>query len=300
MLGVVADDPLASLDVFWTELSPTRAVVYARLTGVAYRAGWGLSGLIRGPRSVRHQTLPTTLSFTDLGPGPTHLARAVVPDPSYWSPESPNIYDVTIELRRDGEPSLVEKRVLGFKPIRPGTRHLLREGKPWIPRGVRVVDQCPLDLAGAREQRLVLVLSETNEEPLYEASRQGANVALEVAGSSEDIVKQLRWSSRSPAVGFAVVRGQSAAAGQFREAAPNIILAQCIEGARAEVWGDIVWVPYGGTNIDAAWLRTLDKPIFWSAPIGSCDPLEEARRNCDQLQALLVREGYGQFAGYFV
>lgn len=300
MNNAVADNPLAQLDLFWTELTAHRGVVYARLTGLPYVDGWRLSGAIRGPRSVRHQTLPATIRFSDLGPGPSHLARSIVPEPSFWSPEAPNLYDVTIELHRDGLPTLTEKRQLGFRPILTGPRYLLREGKPWIPRGVRVRERFPTDLTAAREQRLMLLLAETNEDPLPEASEQGAYVAIEVAGSPVDIIHQLRWFSRSPAVVMAVVKGNPDAPEQFKQAAPNLVLAQWMEESNAEVWADAVWVPYGGMNVDPEWLRSLGKPVFWSAPIGSHGDLGDARRNCDALQAMLAQQGYGQLSGYFV
>lgn len=281
----ISDNPLSSLDVFWTELSPTRGVVYARLTDVECRAGWRLTGTIRGPRSIRHQTLPATVPFQDLGPGPTHLARAVVPDPSYWSPESPNIYDVTIELHRDGEPTLVEQRMLGFRPIRAGERYLQREGKTWIPRGAMIGTLSDLSFDQARELGLVLRHSGTSllDDSFFEqASSQGIYLAVDLGGDRAKIQRDINEYSRWPAVFMAFIvqlEDPESLASLDRQ---NLIVVARDERA------DVVY----GSELAAT------KPTIAVRPIEAPHDLLAARAACDQLQRELAPRG--PFAGYFV
>ena len=82
---------LSDLDIFYGELTVNRAFVYARLPRPADDEGLSLVGQVRGPRCSRAQTLPLTSPLVDLGPGPTLLARALVPDPCFWSPDLPAI-----------------------------------------------------------------------------------------------------------------------------------------------------------------------------------------------------------------
>jgi hypothetical protein len=309
-------NPLASLDVFWTELSPNRAVVYARLTDVDYHPGWRLSGTIRGPRSVRHQTLPATIPFKDLGAGPTHLARVVVPEPSYWSPESPNIYDVTIELRRDGAPTLVEKRMLGFKPIRAGERYLLREGKTWIPRTMSLPRVDSRDYIGEKLSDFVANCRDAGlvlQVPMVKAAAGLRNVAAEEGlylltmispemKSLGTIREQLRECSKYPSVTFVTVPYYCAVPNDaVPEDGHNLILLQPLSRGTP-------YEPQGWANAVAAGVWSLDDPE--QDPVGINKPVligegydtpidaSNARAYCDELQRRLAP--LRQFAGYHV
>ena len=89
-------DLLANLDVFHGDLTVNRAYVYARLPRPTDDRGLSIVGQVRGPRCKLAETLPVTSPLVDLGPGPTLLAQALVPDPVFWSPDLPAIYDVTM------------------------------------------------------------------------------------------------------------------------------------------------------------------------------------------------------------
>ena len=94
---------LSSLAIFYGDLTVAQAYVYARLPRPAEDSGLSLVGQVRGPRCLQAETLPVTSPLVDLGPGSTLLARAVIPDPCFWSPDLPAIYDVTLNLLRDQE-----------------------------------------------------------------------------------------------------------------------------------------------------------------------------------------------------
>lgn len=297
MSGTKPHKSLDSLDVFWTELSPNRAVVYARVNGCEQGAGWRLSGTIRGPHSAKHQTLSATISFQDLGPGPTLLARAIVPDPSYWSPQAPNLYEVSVELHRDGAESLVVRRQLGFKAIRVGERYLLREGKPWVPRGVVVKWVSEADYLAARSEQLFVVLPTITEATLDWASRQGAYVAATFSGTSDQIASQLRQFNAWPAALVAII--DCSAGVDYREVTPNLLLAQVVnDECRLQPWSQALWA---ADTIGAAHLRKclgFGKPVFVFRHDERQPSLLEVRKSCDALQRDLAP--IGQFAGYFV
>ena len=62
--------------------------------------GTHLSGRITGPRLEGSRTLPATVKLTSLRRGDAPAAEAVLPDPCFWSPEMPFLYDVAVQLRR--------------------------------------------------------------------------------------------------------------------------------------------------------------------------------------------------------
>lgn len=64
------------------------------------RTGAQLSGTITGPRLEGSRTLPATVRLVSVRRGYTPAAEAVLPDPCFWSPELPFLYDVAVELRR--------------------------------------------------------------------------------------------------------------------------------------------------------------------------------------------------------
>ncbi len=127
---------LTPLDVFYGDLTANRAYVYARLPRPADDAGLSLGGFVRGPRCLQAETLPLTAKLVDLGPGPTLLARALVPEPCFWSPDLPAIYDVTVNLLRGEEVIATERREIGLRSFGVKGQNLMLDGKRWVLRGV--------------------------------------------------------------------------------------------------------------------------------------------------------------------
>lgn len=87
---------VTDLQIFYGKATDSLAYVYARMPS---RAEWikpRLVGTVRGPRADGVRTLPTTVQLVDLGPGESILARAIVPDPGFWSPDVPAVYDVEV------------------------------------------------------------------------------------------------------------------------------------------------------------------------------------------------------------
>src|SRR5262245_45045402 len=128
----MTNDLPADLDVFYGDLTVSRAYVYARLPRPADDSGLSLVGQVRGPRCRLAETLPVTSPLVDLGPGPTLLARALVPDPVFWSPDLPAIYDVTVNLLRGTEIVATAKRQIGLRSLGVRGRSLFLNGKRWV------------------------------------------------------------------------------------------------------------------------------------------------------------------------
>lgn len=62
-----------------------------------------LSGTVTGPRREGSRTLPATVRLASVSGRDVPTAEAVLPDPCFWSPELPFLYDVSLELRRGDE-----------------------------------------------------------------------------------------------------------------------------------------------------------------------------------------------------
>jgi len=292
---------LRELDVFFGDLTVNRAFVYARMPLPAEAGDWSLSGQVRGPRCLTAQTLPATSLLEDLGPGPTLMARAAVPDPCFWSPDLPAIYDLTVNLRRGGQIVATGSREVGLRALGVRGRHLALESKRWVLRGV-----CPESTHAAlprqwHEALACYVAVDPRVEVLAEASQWGALAVVEVRGEAGSLLALLRELAQFPSVALAVVHGELPADFKPSQAAPNLLLAQVIgdgDELRVRPWTNILWAETDD-SLRIGRISTLaELPVVACRKLHQPLPLAEARAACDALQRDLAP--IGQFAGYVV
>jgi hypothetical protein len=108
---------LSRVELFFGEATDTQCRIYARAPRDTSVDDLRLMGTISGPQSMYAQTLPATFSFSDRGPGPTLLAEVILPDPCFWTPETPQLYQVNIELHRAGDVVVSERRMFGIRRL---------------------------------------------------------------------------------------------------------------------------------------------------------------------------------------
>jgi len=96
-----------------------------------------LAGELIGPECRRSITLQAGASLVDLGPGGGGLlAKAVLTEPAFWTPELPNLYRVTVRVVADGRTVAESSRRIGLRRSGARGRSLWLEGRRWVPRGV--------------------------------------------------------------------------------------------------------------------------------------------------------------------
>src|SRR4029453_4761154 len=199
---------LDQLDVFYGELTVNRALVYARLPRPE-EEGWSLAGQVRGPRCLHAQTLPVSERYVDQGSGLTLVSRALVPDPCFWSPDLPAIYDVTVNLARGDEIIAPMRRELGLRMLGVRGRNLALAGKRWVLRGVctsSTTARLPRDwhdalAALSLNSSPTLRVGHEAEEPLLaEAAQGGPLTTVEIDETGEAAAQRLRELALCPAV----------------------------------------------------------------------------------------------------
>jgi hypothetical protein len=292
---------LDNLDLFYGDLTVNRAFVYARLPQPAEGAGWSLVGQVRGPRCLQAQTLPLTSPLVDLGPGPTLLARAAVPDPCFWSPDLPTIYDVTVNLLRGTQIVATARREIGLRALGVRGRNLALESKRWVLRGVQAASTTARLPRQWHEASACYVASEESPDLLGEASQWGALSAVTVNGSPDSIAAQLRRLATYPAVAIAVIRGELPADFVASRTAPNLLLAQAVgrgDPLAARPWANLLWAQTDDPLLVGRISTLAELPTIACRPLPQPLPLDEARAACDALQSDLAT--IGQFAGYVV
>ncbi len=264
------------LELFFGGVTPNRAMVYARLRDFPAAQGMTLSGLIRGPHCLYSTTLPATIRLGDAGPGETLLAKAMVPDPCYWSPELPFLYDVHIELKRDGEVLASIDRVFGLRNFGARGKFLYLNGKRWTVRGA-TMPAAP-DLSEWHDAPLAMYCPTPPTDALcHEASRVGVLLVVQTPHNA-DAATELRRLARHAAVAL-LVHAPEHSDPAWQAAAPNIALAALLDANAAQ-------------NGPA-----LDQPSIACRPAEGVS-LEALRAASDQLQADLAPRG--DFAGYIV
>ena len=264
------------LELFYGGVTPNRATVYARLRDVPATPGMTLSGFIRGPQCLYSTTLPATIRLADAGPGETLLARAMVPDPCYWSPDLPFLYDVHVELKRDGEVLASVDRVIGMRNFGARGQFLYMNGKRWTIRGA--VQTSELDMAAWHDEPLAMYCTTPPSDAFCdEASRLGVLLVVQ-APNGPNATAELQRLARHAAVAL-LVHSPGQVDPVWQAAAPNIALASLL--AADEV-----------SNRPA-----LDQPIIAFRPAQAAS-LATLRAASDQLQADLAPSG--DFAGYIV
>jgi hypothetical protein len=290
-------DSLPGLDVFYGDLTVNRAFVYARLPRL--EGDLFLAGQVRGPRCLHAETLPLTSPLVDLGPGPTLLARALVPDPVFWSPDLPAIYDVTVNLLRGTEVIASERREIGLRSFGVRGQRFYLEGKPWVLRGVRDRSTTAKLPRAWHEFSAAYVASSESNENVAEASQFGALAVVEVA--AEDAPAGLRRLALQPGVALAVIRGDLPPNFKRSDVAPNLLLVQVTAGGEPlirEPWADALLIETADPLLVARIAPQAGLPVLVSRPLQIALPIDQARAACDSLQRDLAP--HGQFAGYIV
>lgn len=281
-----------------------------------------LSGTLSGPDCRHAITLPVTAKLAALpdsrsglsgAAARTVVARAILTEPSFWTPELPGLYRLEARLVAGEREVAAWKRPVGLRRLGVRGRSLWLDGRRHVPRGL-VAPAMRVDLAAYRAASLAAVVADPPEEFLARADTEGVAVfglLADAVGQPLDVEAAAaavrRWA-RHPAVFVGVVpRDVSAASAEEIAAATRghrgtlLVAAEADgrlppPGAPAGVDLLVVALPAGGLP-HPAW-RTAPPPVpvvvRRAAANASADHAEPpSRRACDSLQADLAGWGAG-------
>ena len=302
---------LDELDVFFGDASPHTAQLYARLPRPADAEHWRLTGTVRGPFSAYCQTLPATSPLVDGGAGPSLLAKSTIPDPCFWTPDSPALYEVRLQILHDEQEVAADYRQLGIRRLAAHQQSFRFDAQRWVLRGIdrqRVVHE-PVDPVGDRqlhawrECAATVVATDPDDSLCAAASREGVVVLARLDTAGETWRDDLRRLAHWAAVGLVVLDGPGVEPDvRVRQLAPNVCLVQSFRASQAVApapWAQAVLVEVGVDPAEFA-RRVADCPL----PVVACRrltasaELPEARGAVDTLQRDLAP--HGDYAGYLV
>jgi hypothetical protein len=94
-----------------------------------------LKGRLIGPRSMHRSTIEIAYPLHEIDRTDHLVLRAVIPEPSWWEPSSPFLYEGPLELWQDG--ALCERITIrhGIRALQLTSKGLRLNGKPFLVRG---------------------------------------------------------------------------------------------------------------------------------------------------------------------
>ena len=279
-----------------------RAEVFFRVAGAAVDSDrrWPrLAGTLVGPECRRATTLPATVRLVDLGPpsagaAATLVARAVLTEPAFWTPDLPNLYRLEARIERGDEVATAFSRRIGLRRLGAKGRSFRLDGRRWVPRGVRV-DAAAFDAGGLRAEATTAVVTHPDESLCTRADADGVAViavlteATPVDGAAEVIAG---WAIHPAVVMALLPAGTSAAeveaiATAVRGSKGTLQLGWIVDGAApppsAPAGIDWLAVTVGRAGVPhAAWRGAAPSlPLVAWGGVGG-------RAGCDALQARLA------------
>jgi len=295
------------MDVFYGRVTDSMAQVYVRVARSGPDDARTVSGWIHGPLCALSHTLPATIALRDMGTGSTLLGAVAVPDPCFWSPQLPALYDVHVELRQESRVVTTFDQTIGIRRLGAAGRNLLWEGKRWVLRGVgsqrKIILAEPDDeyVATFRDASAAMVLVDPVKSICCSASQAGVVIIAHLTDPAK-IEEQLTELGRSGSVAVVILPTDIAAsAPALHNAAPNLLLAQHFGGETAvnpADWADLIVCQVSEPARFHDLIAACPLPIVAQRRLNETDSVAEARNECDRIQRDLAPAG--DYAGYLI
>ena len=299
-----------------------RAEVYVRVPPPGASGPLRLEGGLTGPECRRSITLPATATLTDLGPSEAGLlAKAVLTEPAFWTPDLPNLYRLTARVVGVGRTLTEATGLVGLRRSGVRGRSLWLEGRRWVPRGV-ACSAVACDVQAFRDGAAAAVVTEPPEPFLTAADEVGVAV-IAVADQrrvgTEDLVGRITTWAMHPSVVVTILpeslaeRSVEIAAAEARRLKGTMILVRGAAGVVQPPTGIPPGVDGLCVMLDAdarphdAW-RGSAPPVPLLAWQRTGEGRVTDRSACDRLQAALAAWGLADgrterpldWAGYIV
>ena len=312
------------LDCLLGRCDSLRAEVFFRADvppGVAANEA-ALTGTLAGPDCQHAITLPVTAKLLqNRGPAgepvpaasTTLVARAILTEPSFWTPELPGLYRLDARLVVAGREVAAWRRPVGLRRLGVRGRSLWLDGRRYVPRAL-VAPAERVDLPGFRTAALAAAVPDPSEAFLAHGDAEGVAVLalLAAAGRPLDIEAAAtaiaRWAWHPAVVAAVVPRGVSAEVVEEIATATHsrrgtLLVAWEADGSLPPpavpvgVELLVVTLPSGGVPHEAWRTEPPALPLVARRLVDEASPPAAAspsRRECDALQADLA--GWGTAA----
>jgi hypothetical protein len=185
-------------------LVPAEAVVHVTVTPARIDAGTEVRGRLMGPRCRFASTIEVAYHLRKLTASADSVTlRAVIPEASFWDPQSPHLYGGPVELWQDGQRVETVTVRHGLRHLTLGPRGLRVNGHLLRLRGRRAAVLDDDDAFLLREAGYNLVVAPVQEETktIWEVADR---IGLFVLGEGGDSSVQSELSRRPSCLGWLV------------------------------------------------------------------------------------------------
>ncbi|MCG8583252.1 MAG: hypothetical protein MI757_00890 [Pirellulales bacterium] len=294
---------LDEVEVFFGEATDAEAAVYVYYPMREYLPdGVDLVATVTGPTCAYARTLQASVPMRDHGPGPFSLAEAHVPDPCFWTPEAPYLYEVSIEAVHNEATIAVEKRTLAIRRLGVDGRSFYLDAKRWVPRAVSLAEPSTATLKSFHNQSLAIVVADPDDKLCREATQRGVLLVASITADDEiELRKRISQLERFGAVGLVVVSCSKNFSCEGESVGRNVVVCHemCDNDPHAVPdWADAVLYRVGDPQQAASFAASCERPTIAWRSIEGIQDVAEARAACDSLQRELAP--HGDFAAYFV
>ena len=288
-------------------LVPGRAVdAEARIYLKARPAGdvQQIAGELYGPRCEYARTLPATFAVhpAQAGPSESSLASVLVPDPCFWTPTLPFLYDLDLRVTSAAGETQTFQETIALKRFATAGKDWKLEGRRYVLRGAVPSATSIAGLESARKAEASLLVCQPNEDWLASASRWGVPILVDARAPGKDLGNLGSYLSWHPAVFSLVIDAkQLEDSREARVAALPLGIAITARSQADEFENrdfDYYVAELNQGERPPAWLLDSGKPAIAIRRGEDYADLGEARAACDRLQAELAPEF--NLAGYYV
>lgn len=291
----LSDSPNLTIDdftLFFGDANPAEARVYVRWNHPPDDETYRLQGTVVGPHCDYARTLTSTMPLLQQPGTSDPLAQALLPDPCFWTPREPYLYEVRIEIRRQGEVVAQVEHPFGIRRLGVHRGDLILDGKKWNVRGVRAAAVRQVDLDAFHQSATALVVDHPEDDLCREAGQRGVLLIARLSGGANPIRANLHRLARWTAVGLVVLDTAEPLGDDLRSLAPNLLLARPADHTSPAPWADLALALEPFDTSHASLPRLVAR---WTQPQPDVDA---ARAECDRLQRDVA--GRAAVVGYLV
>ncbi|PQO40058.1 hypothetical protein [Blastopirellula marina] len=239
---------------------------------------------IEGPTSSQAKTLTARYRVESADGGPAPF-RAILPEPNFWTPRTPNCY----RLSQAPQP-------FGLRDLHVRGSHLWLEDHRFVLRAAAATPAKLADLTAWRSTGLAAIVAAPSQELCERALHAGLFLIADLSDERhDDVAGQVARLSAWASVALAILPGRIHLT-NAKLFAPHLPLA-CLGEEATPPWADIV-INCLEENVAIATPTAEQPEILWRCQSAAAVAPDELRLECDRLAAEVV--GASNFCGLWV
>jgi hypothetical protein len=259
-----------------------------------------LTGSVSGPECRYARTLPIHVPLRETDSKSPLLAEALVPDPCFWTPQMPHLYQVQADIY-DGHDKIGQcGAMFGIRRFTTRGCNLILDEKRFVIRGTASITPWAESIQRWHDAELAALVTDPNDELCAEASRCGVLLIAELTRIRQRL--RARELSQWPAVGLVIQqRAVLERPGAEADIPNGVIAAQRFalgERVRPANRAQAVICDVEEAGEAAARIGDCPLPIVAFRRCRDGTSVDEARAACDRLQRDLAPRF--DLAGYLV